>query len=76
VHHVTVIAGEATEATRAGQTPGWPTLLLASEAADLLRVDRSTVYRWCRLGLIPSVRVGGSVRVHAAHIRDHLAGAA
>lgn len=30
-------------------------LLLASEVADLLRVSRSTVYEWARLGLLPSV---------------------
>lgn len=30
-------------------------LLTAEEVADLLRVSRSTVYEWARLGLLPSV---------------------
>jgi len=60
---------------RTERSPLWPALLLVSEAAGLLRVHTSTVYRWCRAGTIPSLRVGGSVRIHADHIRTHLEGA-
>lgn len=34
-----------------------------TEVADYLRLDRSTVYRMLRSGTLPSVRLGGSVRV-------------
>lgn len=34
-------------------------LLTAQELADILRVEKDTVYRWTRAGKIPSIRLGG-----------------
>jgi excisionase family DNA binding protein len=33
------------------------------ETADMLGVSRQTVYRLCHRGVLPSVRVGGQVRI-------------
>jgi excisionase family DNA binding protein len=37
-------------------------LLTAEEVADLLRVNRSSVYRWVERGLLPAIKVGRTVR--------------
>lgn len=37
-------------------------LLVASEVADMLRVEPDTVLEWARAGTIPHVRLGRSVR--------------
>lgn len=37
-------------------------LLTPREAAELLQVKRSTLYTWAYRRLIPSVKVGGSLR--------------
>ena len=42
-----------------------PALLTAGEVAQTLKVEASTVYRWARDGVVPSVRVGGTVRIPA-----------
>jgi excisionase family DNA binding protein len=39
-----------------------PKLLTAEEVADLLRVNRSSVYRWVERGLLPAIKVGRTVR--------------
>jgi excisionase family DNA binding protein len=39
------------------------TLLLPCEAADALRVSRSTIYRMCGEGVLESSKVRGSLRI-------------
>jgi excisionase family DNA binding protein len=36
-------------------------LLTAQEAARLLRVEPSTVYEWCRSGVMPHIKLGRRV---------------
>ena len=44
-----------------------PEFLTVDEAADLLRVNRKTLYESIRLGQLPGVvRVGKSLRIHRA----------
>lgn len=43
------------------------------ETAALLSVSRQTVYRLCSQGVIPNVRVGGSVRIPVAELSRALA---
>ena len=38
-------------------------LLKPVEVAALLRVSAKTIYRWCDMGLMESVKLNGSVRV-------------
>lgn len=38
-------------------------VLRASEVATWLRVSAKTIYRWCDMGLIDSVKLNGTVRV-------------
>ena len=59
--------------------PMMPALLTADEVAERWKVEPSTVYRWAREGVVPSVRIGGIVRFPAreleamaeAHDQDH-----
>ena len=44
-------------------------LLRPSEAAELLSISRSKAYELIAAGVLPSVRVGGSVRVPAARLQ-------
>jgi excisionase family DNA binding protein len=39
-----------------------PDILTVEEAAEYLRIKRSTVYKWVRQGKIPFHRVGASIR--------------
>lgn len=41
-------------------------LLTAEEVADLLHVERNTVYRWMREGKLPSVKIGRLCRIEEA----------
>jgi excisionase family DNA binding protein len=53
-----------------------PALLTPSEAAIALRVSVHTIYRLCRVGDLPSIRLAGpgsSIRVPAAAIDELLA---
>jgi excisionase family DNA binding protein len=53
-----------------------PALLTPSEAAIALRVSVHTVYRLCKVGDLPSIRLGGpgsSVRIPVAAIDELLA---
>jgi len=45
-------------------------LLRVSEAAELLSVARSKAYAMVKAGELPSVRLGGSVRVPLARLRE------
>jgi excisionase family DNA binding protein len=69
-HHVRVIAAEASEAPVACEADvAWPHLLLPTEAATLLRINRATVYRYARDGVLASVRVGRCVRIRSGSVR-------
>jgi excisionase family DNA binding protein len=43
-----------------------PAMLTCGEVAEAMKVESSTVYRWCREGVVPSVRIGGTVRIPPA----------
>ena len=44
-------------------------LLKPEEAAELLRLSRSKVYEMAAAGVLPSVRMGGAVRIPASELR-------
>jgi excisionase family DNA binding protein len=44
-------------------------MLLAQEAAEVLRVPRARVYELVRQGRLPAVRVGRLVRIPEAELR-------
>lgn len=48
-------------------------LLTPAEAADRLRVSRSSIYRLVAAGTLPAVRVGASIRVRADDLDELLA---
>lgn len=48
-------------------------LLTVPEVAFLLRIHVKTCYRWVGEGLIPSVKVGRTIRVRRADIEHLLA---
>ena len=50
-----------------------PPLLAPREVAVLLNVSRETVYRLIRTGQLPSVRVGGQLRVPRRTLAQRLA---
>jgi excisionase family DNA binding protein len=37
-------------------------ILSVRELADRLKVDRLTVYRWSSSGILPSLKIGGTLR--------------
>ena len=43
-------------------------LLTAEEVADYLRVDRNTIYIWCREGELPAIKVGKEWRITQADL--------
>jgi excisionase family DNA binding protein len=47
--------------------------LSPAQAAELLSVSRFTIYRLCRAGQLPSVRVGGQLRIPRATLVRRLA---
>lgn len=47
-------------------------LLTLAEVARRLNVHRGTVARWAREGEIPSLKIGGTVRIRADVIDDFL----
>jgi excisionase family DNA binding protein len=48
-------------------------LLTVGEAAELLRLAKPTVYRLIAEGALPSLKVGGSIRIDRAELLDALA---
>ena len=48
--------------------PGLPTLLTALEVADLLRVSRQTVYRWCSEKKLAGTKVAGTIRFRRSDV--------
>ncbi len=55
----------------AGELPAY---LFTDEAAEYLRVDVSTIYRWVRSGQIRGIKVGQRWRVARAELDAMLAG--
>ena len=51
-----------------------PKLLTINEAALELRLHRQTVYRGCRDGILPAVKIGGVWRIDADRINDRFDG--
>jgi excisionase family DNA binding protein len=49
-------------------------ILTVGEAAELLRIPRSTVYKLAQLGKIPAQKVGRHWRFHRATLIDWIAG--
>ncbi|HAI21723.1 MAG TPA: hypothetical protein DCM14_07515 [Clostridiales bacterium UBA8153] len=47
-------------------------LLTIDEAAEYLRVTPATIYRWCRAGRLPALKIGKQWRVSASDLRDWL----
>lgn len=39
-------------------------MLTVVEVATYLRISRVTVWRWCKQGIIPAIRVGRGWRIH------------
>ena len=50
------------------QTKAQPTLLTAREVGEILRISPAAVYKHATTGVLPSIRVGGSVRFSKAII--------
>lgn len=49
-----------------------PTLLTIDEAARALRLSRSKTYAMAQAGELPTVKLGRSVRIHAARLQAFL----
>ncbi len=47
-------------------------LLSADEVAGYFGVERTTVYRWCREGRIPCLKIGKHWRVRREELEDFL----
>jgi excisionase family DNA binding protein len=54
--------------------PEFPEILTVDEAAELLRIPRSTVYKLAQLGKIPAQKVGRHWRFHRDTVVDWIAG--
>lgn len=47
-------------------------LLRPSEAADVLGLARAQVYLLCSRGVLPAIRIGRSVRIPVAGLREYV----
>jgi len=56
-----------TDRSKSDSLPGW-SLLKAEEVAEILKVSLSTVYEWRRIGELPGVQMGTSVRFTRADV--------
>lgn len=56
--------------TITGDTP--TQVLSITEAAQLLRVSKSTMYRLVAGGQVPALRVGHAIRISATELEDYL----
>ena len=55
-----------------GERPTTERLLSAEEVAAYLGVERTTVWRWCREGRVPCLKVGRQWRVRRGDLEDLL----
>lgn len=53
-------------------TPETRPLLTVEEAAERCRISRPTYYRLARAGIVPAVRIGGSIRVDEAELEGYI----
>jgi excisionase family DNA binding protein len=51
-----------------------PRYLFGVEAAEYVRVNPATFYRWCKEGRVPAVKFGGRWRVAREYLDAMLAG--
>jgi excisionase family DNA binding protein len=51
------------------RTPALPDLLTPAEVCAMFSVSRRTLPRWERAGILPAVRIGGTVRYRADDAR-------
>jgi excisionase family DNA binding protein len=49
-----------------------PALVTADVLADAFHVSPQTVYRWASEGVVPSIRVGGSIRFDVLAVAEAL----
>jgi len=54
------------------ETPNNNRLLKAEEVAERLNVSRSFVYSLMKTGQLPTVQIGGSVRVHPRDLEEYI----
>jgi len=47
-----------------------PAPLTIAQTADLLGLHQQTIYRWTRKGKMPSLRLGGTVRIDPAQLSE------
>jgi excisionase family DNA binding protein len=47
-------------------------MLTPDEVADFLKVDVQTVWRWCRQGTLPAVKLGKYWRISRSKLDAHL----
>ena len=50
----------------------YPPTISVHEAAHILQVTPATAYAWVRNGELPSVRLGGRIRIPTARLADLL----
>lgn len=48
-------------------------MLKVQEVADLLRLSKATVQRWCAAGKLPALKLGQQWRIDANALREMLA---
>ena len=58
----------------ASSTKELPPLLKVPEVAEILRISRNVAYAAIRGGSIPSIRVGGSIRVPRSRLMELIDG--
>jgi excisionase family DNA binding protein len=49
-------------------------LLRPAEVAAILKLNRNTIYKWLRLGILTRIRLGGSTYINGRELLDQLAG--
>lgn len=49
-------------------------LITPKEAAKILGVDRVTVYRWIKIGLLDAYKIGGIVRIKKDDLKNIIEG--
>jgi excisionase family DNA binding protein len=47
-------------------------LLTVDELSGMLRISKSTIYRWVHYGFVPHVKLGGAVRFDEASVQSWL----
>lgn len=50
-------------------------LLRPAEVAAILRLNRNTIYKWLRRGILTRIRLGGATYIKGRELLDRLAGA-